>query len=197
MRVLLALALLAPARALVPPQAPSTQTKTVLKSWQPNTNYNGEQENRLTDFERAARDAGAGERKVTIRKPLGLVLDARPGGDVFVKEITPGGNAEAVGNVKVGDTIQMCSATFGNQMWSTRGAGLDRVMRAIEVRAGPTCSLVLQSKAEQRNFLADMFGQQKKVQQQRIADAQTKREILEAEVKAERKEAAKGWFGIF
>ena len=196
MRVLLALALLAPARALVPPQAPSTQTKTVLKSWQPNTNYNGEQENRLTDFERAARDAGAGERKVTIRKPLGLVLDARPGGDVFVKEITPGGNAEAVGNVKVGDTIQMCSATFGNQMWSTRGAGLDRVMRAIEVRAGP-CSLVLQSKAEQRNFLADMFGQQKKVQQQRIADAQTKREILEAEVKAERKEAAKGWFGIF
>ena len=196
MRVLLALALLAPARALVPPQAPST-TKTILNSWQPNTNFNGEQENRLTDFERAARDAGAGERKVTIRKPLGLVLDARPGGDVYVKEVTPGGNAEAVGNVKVGDTIQMCSATFGNQMWSTRGAGLDRVMRAIEVRAGPTCSLVLQSKAEQRNFLADMFGQQKKVQQQRIADAQTKREILEAEVKAERKEAAKGWFGIF
>ena len=60
MRVLLALALLAPARALVPPQAPSTQTKTILQSWQPNTNYNGEQENRLTDFERAARDAGAG-----------------------------------------------------------------------------------------------------------------------------------------
>ena len=196
MRVLLALALLAPARALVPPQAPST-TKTALHSWQPNTNFNGEQENRLTDFERAARDAGAGERKVTIRKPLGLVLDARPGGDVFVKEITPGGNAEAVGGVKVGDTIQMCSATFGNQMWSTRGAGLDRVMRAIEVRAGPTCSLVLQSKAEQKNFLADMFGQQKKVQEQRIVDAQTKREILEAEVKAERKEAAKGWFGIF
>ena len=34
-------------------------------------------------FERAARDAGAGERKVTIRKPLGLVLDARPGGDEY------------------------------------------------------------------------------------------------------------------
>ena len=195
MRVLLALALPG-ALALVPPPAPST-TRTTLNSWQPNTNFNGEQENRLTDFERAARDAGAGERKVTIRKPLGLVLDARPGGDVYVKEVTPGGNAEAVGNVKVGDTIQMCSATFGNQMWSTRGAGLDRVMRAIEVRAGPTCSLVLQSKAEQKNFLADMFGQQKKVQQQRIEDAATKRETLEAEVKAERDEAAKGWFGIF
>ena len=196
MRVLLALALPG-ALALVPPPPPSTTRKTTLKSWQPNTNFNGEQENRLTDFERAARDAGAGERKVTIRKPLGLVLDARPGGDVYVKEVTPGGNAEAIGQVKVGDTIQMCSATFGNQMWSTRGAGLDRVMRAIEVRAGPTCSLVLQSKAEQKNFLADMFGQQKKVQQQRIEDAATKRETLEAEVKAERDEAAKGWFGIF
>ena len=195
MRVLLALALPG-ALALVPPPAPAT-TRTILQSWQPNTNFNGEQENRLTDFERAARDAGAGERKVTIRKPLGLVLDARPGGDVYVKEVTPGGNAEAIGQVKVGDTIQMCSATFGNQMWSTRGAGLDRVMRAIEVRAGPTCSLVLQSKAEQKNFLADMFGQQKKVQQQRIEDAATKRETLEAEVKAERDEAAKGWFGIF
>ena len=42
-----------------------------------------------------------------------------------------------------------------------------------------------------------MFGQQKKVQQQRIEDAATKRETLEAEVKAERDEAAKGWFGIF
>ena len=87
MRVLLALALLAPTRALVPPPT-ATQRSTALHSWQPNTNFNGEQENRLTDFERAARDAGAGERKVTIRKPLGLVLDARPGGDVFVKEIT-------------------------------------------------------------------------------------------------------------
>ena len=128
MRVLLALALPG-ALALVPPTA--TQPSTALNSWQPNTNFNGEQENRLTDFERAARDAGAGERKVTIRKPLGLVLDARPGGDVYVKEVTPGGNAEAIGQVKVGDTIQMCSATFGNQMWSTRGAGLDRVMRCL------------------------------------------------------------------
>ena len=81
MRVLLALALPG-ALALVPPPAPAT-TRTILQSWQPNTNFNGEQENRLTDFERAARDAGAGERKVTIRKPLGLVLDARPGGDAY------------------------------------------------------------------------------------------------------------------
>ena len=54
MRVLLALALPG-ALALVPPPAPST-TRTTLQSWQPNTNFNGEQENRLTDFERAARD---------------------------------------------------------------------------------------------------------------------------------------------
>ena len=76
-----------PPRALVPPQAPST-TKTVLHSWQPNTNFNGEQENRLTDFERAARDAGAGERKVTIRKPLGRLAGGKRVRFVSAREST-------------------------------------------------------------------------------------------------------------
>ena len=70
-------------------------------------------------------------------------------------------------------------------------------MRAIEVRAGPTVSLVLQSKAEQRNALADLFSGQNRVREERIEAAERKRATLEDEVKAERKEAAKGWFGIF
>mmetsp|Transcript_20439 Transcript_20439/g.60928 ORF Transcript_20439/g.60928 Transcript_20439/m.60928 type:complete len:196 (-) Transcript_20439:60-647(-) len=187
---------LASAAALVP-SLHRRPAPTALNSWQPNTNFNGQEQSKLTDFERAARDASAGERKVTIRKPMGLVLDANGQGDVFVKEIIKGGNADGMGDVKVGDVISMASATFGNQMWSTRGVGLDRVMRAIEVRAGPTVSLVLQSKAEQRNALADLFSGQNKVREQRIADAEQKRQTLEDEIKAERKEAAKGWFGIF
>lgn len=187
--------LLAGAVALVPHQ--TRVQSSALRSWQPNSNFNGENEGRLTDFERSAREAGAGDRSVTIRKPMGLILDARADGDVFVKEVTKGGNADAVGGVKVGDTIQMCSATFGNQMWSTRGAGLDRVMRAIEVRAGPTCTIVVQSKAEQKNFLQELFTNQAAVQERRVEDATAKRETLEAEVLAERAEAKKGWFGIF
>ena len=165
-------------------------------SWQPNTNFNGESSSKLTDFERSAREAGALDRTVTIRKPLGLILDANADGDVYVKEIVKGGNAEAAGGVKVGDTIAMASATFGNQMWSTRGVGLQRVMRAVEVRAGDV-SLVVQSKEEKKNVLSNLFGQQDKIDRERIVAAEQKRNTLEDEIKNERKEAAKGWFGLF
>ncbi|KAJ1454947.1 hypothetical protein M885DRAFT_520849 [Pelagophyceae sp. CCMP2097] len=166
-------------------------------SWQPNENWNGQGEARLTDFERSAREAGVSDRTVTIRRPLGLVLDTDDKGDVFIKEVIKGGNADVVGEAKVGDVIAMCSATFGREMWSTRGVGLDRVMRAIEVRSGATVSLVLQSKAEQKNLLAGLFSNQKVTQEKRIETSDAKRKVLEAEIKSERKEASKGWFGLF
>ena len=155
----LACALASAGALVVPARVARRAASTALQmSWQPNTNFNGESSSKLTDFERSAREAGALDRTVTIRKPLGLILDANADGDVYVKEIVKGGNAEAAGGVKVGDTIAMASATFGNQMWSTRGVGLQRVMRAIEVRAGQTVSLVVQSKAEQKSMLSNLFG---------------------------------------
>lgn len=134
---------------------------------------------------------------MTIRKPLGLILEENSNKDVFVSEVVEGGNAYAVGGIKKGDIITMCSATFGGDMWSTRGAGLSRVQRAIEVRAGQTVSLVVQSKAEQRSFLSGIFQDQDAVREKRVQEATAKREELEAEVLAERKEAAKKWFGLF
>merc|ERR1711924_566049 len=113
-------------------------------------------------------------------------------GDVYVKEVVKGGNAD-MNDVKVGDVVTMTSATFGNQMWSTRGVGLDRVMCSIEVRAGPTVSLGLQNKQEQKSFLSNIFQDQDKIREERIEDAARKRDALEAEVQAERDEAAKGW----
>ena len=47
--------------------------------------------------------------------------------------------------VKEGDILTMCSATFGDEMWSTRGVGLTRVLAAIRLRAGATVSLVFES----------------------------------------------------
>lgn len=180
------------------PAGPHVCLPPARMSWQPNEDFNSlASKGRLTDFERAAREAGETDRKVTIRKPLGLVLDQNGNKDVFVKEVVKGGNAEAVGGIKEGDVISMCSATFGNDMWSTRGAGLDRVIRAIEVRAGNSVSLVVQSKAEQRNFLTTMFTNQDEVRARKIQEAEEKRKTLEDEIKAERKEAAKKWFGLF
>lgn len=169
-------------------------------SWQPNEDYNNfgasSNGNKLTDFERSARDAGVTDRTVLIRKPLGLVLEANSAGDVYVAEVVKGGNAESC-DVKKGDIIAMCSATFGRDMWSTRGVGLDRVQRAIQVRSGTGVNLVLQSKAEQQNFLKNMFAQAAESKEVKIEQAVTKRKDLENEILAERKQAAKGWFGLF
>jgi len=53
-----------------------------------------------------------------------------------VEQLAPNGNAARTGAVKEGDVVVMCSATFGDQLWSTRGCGLTRVLNAIKVRQG-------------------------------------------------------------
>lgn len=52
--------------------------------------------------------------RLTLRKPLGLVLAERKGPppSVFIEEITPGGNAAKDGRLRVGDTLTKCSATL-------------------------------------------------------------------------------------
>lgn len=76
------------------------------------------------DFMRWAkqsRSASQGDRLVELKRPLGLVLDEDDAGNVFVQTVAPKGNAARSGLVKEGDIVTMCSATFGDQMWSTRG----------------------------------------------------------------------------
>lgn len=48
---------------------------------------------------------------LTIKKPLGLVLaEQKPSGEVVVEEIVKGGNADATGQVHVGDVVAKTSA---------------------------------------------------------------------------------------
>lgn len=56
----------------------------------------------------------------------------------------------------------MCSATFGDEMWSTRGVGLSRVMAAIRVRAGATVKLVLESPSKYKKKKQTTEAQLKK-----------------------------------
>jgi len=44
----------------------------------------------------------------------------------------------------------MCSATFGDELWSTRGVGLSRVLNAIKVRSGNTVKLVFESPGDSK-----------------------------------------------
>ncbi|GAB0492258.1 hypothetical protein MMPV_003519 [Pyropia vietnamensis] len=95
--------------------------------------------------DRSKRNVSPSDRSVTIEKPLGLILEESQDGMVFVAEIDPEGNAADAENIQVGDIVVAVSATFGDEVWSTRGVGLDRVMKSIKVRSGPFVTLVLET----------------------------------------------------
>lgn len=144
-----------------------------------------------------ARSASATDNLVELKRPLGLVLDEDDNGNVFVQTVAPRGNAARSGQVKEGDIVTMCSATFGDQMWSTRGAGLTRVLAAIRVRAGPTVSLVFES-TTQRKVKGAEVAKQAAAAKEAKERAQKKRDELLSELEADERKLKKGKFlGLF
>jgi hypothetical protein len=92
----------------------------------------------------------------------------------------------------------MCSATFGDDMWSCRGVGLARVLAAIRVRAGPTVSLVFESPGGYKNKKADTL-KQLQAREAAAAAAQLKKDALLKELEQDevRLKKGKGFFGLF
>lgn len=125
-------------------------------------NYNIYQD----DEDRSRRVVGANERSVVLQKPLGLVLEEGQDGMVFVAEIDRDGNAFDSGEVAEGDVVVAVSATFGEEVWSTRGVGLDRVLKSIRIRAGDFVTLVLESpeKLSQRMSFSAKVAANKRVE---------------------------------
>ena len=77
-----------------------------------------------------------------------MELDEDDKGNVFVKSIEKNGRAEKSGVVFVGDYVAMVSATFGEDLWSCRGVGLNRVLSCIKVRNNKPVVLVLEAANE-------------------------------------------------
>lgn len=151
----------------------------------------------LLRWARASRQAGADDRVVELRRPLGLVLNEDPDGNVYVETVAPRGNAARSGLVNEGDIVTMCSATFGDQMWSCRGVGLTRVLAAIRVRAGPTVSLVFETSSEYKGRSQASTKAAKAAEEAR-AKAQQKRDQLLEELERDEKRLKKGKFlGLF
>mmetsp|Transcript_15448 Transcript_15448/g.38426 ORF Transcript_15448/g.38426 Transcript_15448/m.38426 type:complete len:198 (-) Transcript_15448:3267-3860(-) len=146
---------------------------------------------------RSSRSASTDDNVVTLMKPLGLVLNQDDDNNVYVETVAPRGNAARTGKVKEGDYVTMCSATFGDQMWSTRGVGLTRVLAAIRVRAGPTVSLVFES-PNQKKKRAQLSSKQRKAQEDARLAAQAKKDQLLSELEKDEKKLSKGkFFGLF
>lgn len=170
--------------------APATTTTTALFM------ANSEDEDMLR-FARSSRNAAAGDNVVELQKPLGLVLNQDDSGNVYVETVAAKGNAARTGKVKEGDIVTMCSATFGDDMWSTRGVGLTRVLAAIRVRAGPRVKLVFESQTQYKKKAVMSTKQQQAVEEARLA-AQGKKDELLSQLELDERKLKKGkFFGLF
>ena len=154
-------------------------------------------EDELSRYARQQRFADADDRVVELKRPLGLVLEEDANGNVYVETVAPKGNAARTGIVKEGDIVTMCSATFGDQMWTCRGAGLTRVLAAIRIRAGPTVKLVFESTTETKTKRGNANKAAKAAEEARLR-AQQQKDSLLAELEKDEKRLKKGKFlGLF
>jgi len=147
-------------------------------------------------WQRQKRSASVGDRVVELRRPLGIVLEEDENGNVYVDAIAPRGNAARTGQVREGDIVTMCSATFGDQMWNCRGVGLTRVLAAIRVRAGPSVKLIFEGENEDDSKWAKSAKAMEKAEEARRR-AQDKKDDLLAELEDDENKIKKGFFGLF
>lgn len=150
----------------------------------------------LLRWARASRSAGADDNVVELNRPLGLVLNEDESGNVYVETVAPNGNAARTGQVQEGDIVTMCSATFGDDMWSTRGVGLSRVLAAIRVRAGATVKLVLET-PDQYKKKATITTKQKAAMEEAKKQAQAKKDELLQELEKDEKKLSKKFFRLW
>ena len=102
--------------------------------------------------DRAKRSVNNEERYAIIQKPLGIVLEEAEDGMVCIAKISPNGNAAQSGfDIRVGDIIIAVSATFGDEVWSTRGVGLEMVLKSIKIRSGDFVTIVLENENQNEN----------------------------------------------
>jgi hypothetical protein len=115
---------------------------------------NEESQKRVNDL--TLRSAPPGARKVSFRKPnaamsgldLGLKFRESFGKNVYIDKILPGSEADRLkkeGKIVEGDEVVMISATFGDEMWSSRGVGKYRLEKSITVRQGMFLNLVVEN----------------------------------------------------
>ena len=131
--------------------------------------------------------------------PMGLELDEDKEGNVFVKSIDKNGRADKSGKVFVGDRVAMVSATFGDDMWSARGVGLNRVLVSIKSRNSKPVKLVLEApnEAEEKKRRAIAFAE---LSAEQKAAKQAKDDALLSDMLNEDKQLLnkrKGPFGLW
>eukprot|EP00562_Extubocellulus_spinifer_P033059 CAMPEP_0178686444 /NCGR_PEP_ID=MMETSP0699-20121125/3924_1 /TAXON_ID=265572 /ORGANISM="Extubocellulus spinifer, Strain CCMP396" /LENGTH=168 /DNA_ID=CAMNT_0020331273 /DNA_START=42 /DNA_END=549 /DNA_ORIENTATION=- len=164
--------------AFSPTRTPSTSITTTAQP--SSTALNMANENDLLRWARSARSAGVDDR-----------LNLFPTRPFHFNAPSPCGPG------REGDIVAMCSSTFGDEMWSTRGAGLSRVLSAIRLRAGPTVKLVFENSKEGVSK-AKRTEKAVKAEEAARANAKAKKDALLKELQRDEKRLKKGKFlGLF
>ena len=104
-----------------------------------------------------------------------------------------GGPPQEVGQLKEGDEAVMVSATFGDELWSARGIGKQRLEKSIAVRQGMNIKLVLEGSSSDDKKRKEMAAKAAAAEKAKIARLQAK---LEGEVQASKGQEKK-FFGLF
>ena len=100
-KLLCAIALPAVALGFFAPAAAPPRASTARFNFQPNRDFNAfGKADALSREERSQRFAGAGDREVTLQKPLGVVLEQDAQKNVYVAEIDQGGSADLSGQAR-------------------------------------------------------------------------------------------------
>eukprot|EP01039_Chlorochromonas_danica_P003189 gene3189-3491_t len=148
---------------------------------------------------RAIRRAGANDRIVELRKPLGLELDEDKEGNVFVKSIDRGGRADKSGMIFEGDYVRMISATFGDDMWTCRGVGLTRVLSCISSRNTQPVRMVLEAATSEEEAKRRAIVFREPTEAEKEVKKLSEAELLSAMEKDDKEllKKRKGFFGLW
>merc|ERR1712146_154393 len=114
-------------------------------------------------------------------------------------KVEPSGRAAKSGKVFEGDYVSMVSATFGDDLWSARGVGLNRVLVSIKSRNTKPVTLVLEAKneAEEKKRRAIAFKELTD-EEKRIKKEKDDALLLEMEADDEKlRKKRKGLFGLW
>ncbi|XP_024528234.1 protein MET1, chloroplastic-like isoform X1 [Selaginella moellendorffii] len=76
---------------------------------------------------------GCSRVKVELRKPLGMILEEDAAGNIFVAEVSPGGNAEKSGLVEVGDQLIATSAVVYADQEVYQGVTVRKGMQVVRL----------------------------------------------------------------
>jgi hypothetical protein len=168
--------------------------RTVVNQYKYNIFLDGES--------RAKRIVTNEDRYAIVQKPLGIILEEINDGMVSVAKIDPTGNAAQSGfDIRVGDIVVAVSATFGDEVWSTRGVGLDRILKSIKIRSGDYVTIVLESpeeNSELKETANENADKRRKDAREKFGSPVVLDPITLTPVTAtEKKEKKKGFFNLF